>query len=255
MSGGGEALNRRATPSFGERGPSATPSTDGAESALEEERRLSDEEDQRSIALFLTGDSRGFEELYRKYRERFFGLLLRTLRDREDALEATQEVFVKIHRGLGSYDPKARFFTWAYRVLMNHAIDRIRRRKVRKEQLFDETFTEPRADQRNQHERFEAAGASIEAEEVRERITAAVAGLSEKHREVFVLFSYEGLGYGEIAETLGIPLGTVMSRLYHARRKIREQLPSDWDPGGPERRRETSRRGAVEETESEERDV
>ena len=211
--------------------------------ALDAERALSNEEDQRLIAQFLAGDKKGFEDLYVKYRERVFAISLRALRDREDALEATQEVFIKIHQALDRYDPRARFFTWAYRITLNHSIDRIRRRKVRKEQLYDETFTEPRGDQKHQHDRFERAGESLEAEEVRDTIARAVDSLSEKHRAVFLLYSYEGLGYSEIAETLEIPVGTVMSRLYHARRKVRDQLPKDWDPGGPDRTRENYKRG------------
>ncbi len=203
---------------------------------LPREQDPAEQEDQRNVGRFLAGDPGGFANLYEKYRERVFAVLFRTLRDREDALEGTQEVFIKVHRALGRYDPRARFFTWVYRIAMNYAIDRIRRRKVRREQMYDETFTEPRGDQPTG--RFQKAGATLEAEEVRERVAAAVAALGEKHRSVFVLFSYEGLGYSEIAETLEIPVGTVMSRLYHARRRVREQLPPDWDPGGPERTRE-----------------
>jgi len=189
------------------------------------------------VTLFLSGDPKGFEDLYRKYRERVHAVLCRTLGDRDDALEGTQEVFIRVYQALGRYDPRARFFTWVYRIAMNHAIDKIRRRKVRREQMYDETFTEARRDQPTQ--RFERAGVALEASEVRERVARAVATLGEKHRSVFVLFSYEGLGYAEIAETLGIPVGTVMSRLYHARRKVREHLPPDWDPGGPDRTRES----------------
>lgn len=209
------------------------------EGVIPRELDPSDREDQRNVTRFLAGETAGFEELCRKYRERVFAVLFRTLRDREDALEGTQEVFIKVHQALERYDPRARFFTWVYRIAMNHAIDRIRRRKVRKEQVYDETFTEPRDDQKR--ERFERAGAALEAEEVRERIADAVEQLGEKHRSVFVLFSYEGLGYQEIADTLEIPVGTVMSRLYHARRKVREHLPPDWDPGGPTRTREKDR--------------
>ena len=68
-------------------------------------------------------------------------------------------------------------------------------------------------------------------------IAEAVDQLGEAHRMVFTLHCYEGLSYGEIAAVLGIPVGTVMSRLYHARRKIRDALPSDWDPGGASRSR------------------
>jgi RNA polymerase sigma-70 factor (ECF subfamily) len=145
-----------------------------------------------------------------------------------------------VHQALGRYDPRARFFTWVYRIAMNHAIDRIRRRKVRREQMYDETFTEPQRDATPR--RFARAGAALEASEVRDRGARAGEQLPEKHRSVFVLFTAQGLGYAEIAEVLEIPIGTVMSRLYHARRKVREHLPPDWDPGGPVRTRESKKK-------------
>ncbi|MFQ5653155.1 MAG: RNA polymerase sigma factor, partial [Planctomycetota bacterium] len=201
----------------------------------------SNKEDLDLVRRTLEGDPAGYDELYQKYRERVYRIIFRVVRNREDALEGVQEVFVKAYQALERFDPRARFFTWMYRISVNHGIDVIRRRSVRKEQIYDQEFTLP------QHgapisRRFAPPGSDLEKREIAERIGAAVEALSEKHRTVFELYSYEELNYGEIAEVLDVPIGTVMSRLFYARKRIKEALPEDWDPGGP-RRREDRRRG------------
>lgn len=196
-----------------------------------------DDEDRRLVRSHLAGDSRGFEQLYRRHRERIFAVLVRMLRNREDALDATQDVFIKIHRGLDSFDPSGRFLTWAFRIATNHAIDRLRRKKVRKETGLAEETVAGDSDLRTGRNTQVSADSEIEQAEVSRAITKAVDELGEAHRMVFTLHCYEGFSYGEIAAILGIPIGTVMSRLYHARRKVKEALPADWDPGGPSRSR------------------
>jgi RNA polymerase sigma-70 factor (ECF subfamily) len=194
-----------------------------------------DDEDRRLVHRHLSGDPSGFEGLYRRHRERIFAVLVRMLRNREDALEATQEVFIRIHRGLDSFDASGRFLTWAYRIATNHAIDRIRRRKVRKETAIVEDVVTPTSDLRTGRSQPPGGAERLEREEVAAAIQQAVDRLADTHRIVFTLHCYEKLSYGEIAAVLGIPIGTVMSRLYHARRKVRDALPRDWDPGGPRR--------------------
>ena len=196
-----------------------------------------DDEDRRLVRCHLSGDVNGFEQLYRRHRERIFAVLVRMLRNREDALDATQDVFIKIHRGLDSFDPSGRFLTWAYRIATNHAIDTIRRKKVRKETPIVEEAVGTDADLRTGRRANPETGSQLERGEIAIAIAAAVDKLGEAHRMVFTLHCYEGLSYGEIAAVLGIPVGTVMSRLYHARRKVRDALPSDWDPGGASRSR------------------
>ena len=90
----------------------------------------------------------------------------------------------------------------------------------------------------------------MEQTEVQEYIEQALSNLPEKHRTVFLLYSYQELSYQEIAETLDVPLGTVMSRLFHARKKIKEQLPPDWDPGGARRREDRRRSKSDQESKS-----
>ncbi len=194
-----------------------------------------DDEDRRLIRLHIAGDPAGFEELYRIHRERIFAVSMRMLRNREDALDITQEVFVRIHKALDGFDPSGRFLTWAYRIATNQCIDRIRRRKVRREQaVFEDSVGEQR-DLRTGKSGTPPPEADLEREEVAQAVSDAVEQLGDAHRMVFTLYCYEGLSYGEIAAVMGIPVGTVMSRLYHARKKVRESLPVDWDPGGPRR--------------------
>lgn len=196
-----------------------------------------DDEDRRLVHCHLSRDDTGFEQLYRRHRERIFAVLVRMLRNREDALDATQDVFIKIHRGLDSFDPSGRFLTWAYRIATNHAIDRIRRKKVRKETALADQTVAGDSDLRTGRGTEVPVGSELERDEIARAVAIAVDDLGEAHRMVFTLHCYEGFSYGEIAAVLGIPVGTVMSRLYHARRKVRSALPTDWDPGGPSRSR------------------
>ena len=146
---------------------------------------------------------------------------MRMLRNREDALDATQEVFIRIHKALDGFDPSGRFLTWAYRISTNHAIDRIRRRKVRKEQSIVEEAVSDRQDLRTGRSGENSPLKHLEQAEISEAVSRAVDQLGDAHRMVFTLYCYEGLSYGEIAAVMEIPVGTVMSRLYHARRKVR----------------------------------
>ncbi len=207
--------------------------------------RPKDESDLEDLTLVkgtLNGDSGAFDAIYRKYRERVYRILYRVVHNREEALEATQDVFVRVYKALATFNPEARFFTWVYRIAVNRGIDLLRRRKVRKEQYYDQEFTLPREDQPVTR-RLPSPTQEVEREEVVSRIEAAMKDLSDKHKEVFLLYSYEELHYEEIAEVLGIPIGTVMSRLFYARKQLREVLPQEWDPGGPRRREDRRAHG------------
>ncbi len=202
----------------------------------------SDVEDRALVNATLKGDPGAFDAIYRKYRERVYRVVYRVVHDREEALEATQDVFINVYRALPRFQPQARFFTWVYRIAMNRGIDLLRRRAVRKEQRYDAEFTLPRPDQ-PAAQRFAAPEKEVEREEVMKRIEKALGALSEKHREVFLLYSFEELQYDEISEVLEIPIGTVMSRLFYARKQLKEDLPGEWDPGGPRRREDRKAHG------------
>jgi len=193
-----------------------------------------DHEDLEWVRATLRGNSTAYDRLYTKHRRRVYGIVYRVVRNREDALEGVQEVFTKVYRALPTYKEEFRFVAWLNRISMNHAIDVYRRRRTRREQMYDQEFTFSRSNR--PIERFTSSEAEIDRRQVAQRIEAALATLSETQRQVFTLFSYEDLSYAEIAELLDVPVGTVMSRLFYARRKLQDSLPPSWDPGGRKRR-------------------
>ena len=218
-------------------GPSGEASDPSADPFFEE-RKISDDEDLRWVRQHLAGEVAGFENLYHKHRERIFSVLMRALRHREDALEATQDVFLKIHDRLATFDLARPFIPWATRIAANQAVDQLRRRRVRREQSLVEESIASDAPSGRHRERAEDP---LIRSEVGAAVQSALAELNEEHRTVFLLHSFEEMTYKEIAKMLDIPVGTVMSRLYNARRKICARLPQDWDPGGRLRRREKDR--------------
>ncbi|MCA8961198.1 MAG: sigma-70 family RNA polymerase sigma factor [Planctomycetes bacterium] len=208
----------------------------------------SEQEDLEWIRRTLAGDKSAYDQLYLKHRERVFAIVHRVIRNREDALEGVQEVFIKIYRALPRFKETHPFGAWLYRISVNHAIDIYRRRRTRREQQFDQEYTVARDDQ-PVHSRFPNPEKELDRREISRRIVDALSKLNEDQRDVFVLFSYQGLSYSEISETLGIPIGTVMSRLFYARRKLQEVLPAHWDPGGPMTARKSSREGQATDRE------
>ena len=243
-----------------------------SDDAAREDLAKRDEEDRGWVRETLGGGEAGraaFERLYRRYRERAYRVAYAVVRHREDALEATQEVFVKVHQALETFDTRGRFVTWLCRIARNQAIDMLRRRGTRREQSWGEDSSGPIPQEavsglaRDAAPGFTAAerttplgstevgsAEDLERSEVQRRIAAALDRLPEKHRTVFMLYSYEEMSYQEIADTLDVPLGTVMSRLFHARKKIKEQLPPDWDPGGARRREDRRRSKSDQESKS-----
>ena len=190
---------------------------------LESTGEGSDHEDMRNVRAFLAGDASGFEALFDKYREKVYGIAYRFVRNKEDALEVTQEVFLRVHLGLKRFKTNSRFFTWLYRITVNRAIDFARSRKTQPLIGLDAAAFEAGA----APGRGPAPAGPAEAAEEREleeKLQEAIAALSPKHRAVFVLHASEDLSYRQIADVLGCNIGTVMSRLFYARRKLAEFL-------------------------------
>jgi RNA polymerase sigma-70 factor, ECF subfamily len=146
-----------------------------------------------------------FDKMFRIMRERVFAVCLNVTANRSDAEDATQEAFVSAYRALPAFRGEARLSTWLYRIAIRAAL-RVRARR-RAEPLDDEP-TAPRNPNPG------------EARELREGILAGLASLSADHRVVLALFAVDGLSHRDIAETLGIPEGTVWSRLHLARKHL-----------------------------------
>jgi RNA polymerase sigma-70 factor (ECF subfamily) len=169
------------------------------------------------------GDLAAFEPLVEKYRERVWRLAYNYLRDREEARDVAQEAFIRAWQALPSFRGQAAFYTWLFRIAVNMATDRARQRAARgrafgteavPEQDWERVLVDPEAGPADMARRAEQ----------RERIGQALGTLPEHHRAIIMLSDLEGLSYREIAEVLDIPMGTVMSRLHNARKRLRAAL-------------------------------
>ena len=184
---------------------------------------LVSEDDREAVRRVQAGDTEAFEPLVEKYKRKVFRLAYQVLRDQEEALDVSQEAFVKAFRALPAFKGDSAFYTWLFRITMNVALDRKRQRATRARSLGTEDVPP---------EEWERTAASTDPDpedvatgvERRERIRKGLDSLSEHHRAIIILSDIEGLQYREIAEVLGIPMGTVMSRLHHARKRLREIL-------------------------------
>ncbi len=183
------------------------------------------ERDMAAIRACLQGNQAAFRELFERYHQSVYRLVYRYLRSEQDALDVTQEVFIKTYHSLASFEGRSSFYTWLRQISVNKAIDFARSRKKREVSL-DESLTpaSKRGSDVSPHGR-------LQSKELDNALSEALAGISEKHRKVFCLFTFDGLAYKDIASELDISIGTVMSRLYYARKKLQAKLGSFLDAG------------------------
>ena len=171
-------------------------------------------DDAALIEQYLTGDVDAFEALMRAHEDRVFSICLRMLRDREAALDATQETFIAVFRKADRFAGRSAFSTWLYRVAVNTCYDVARRNQRRKVTPLPEGF-DP-ADP--------TAGDDYTSAEVRPDIEAAIDSLPADFRAAVILSDLEGLALETISEALGVPIGTVKSRVFRARRLLADSL-------------------------------
>ena len=182
-----------------------------------------DTDDQALIGRCRDGDVAAFEPLVEKYRERVWRLAFNVLRDREDAWDVAQEAFIRAWQALPSFRGQSAFYTWLFRIVMNAAADRVRQRAARGRAFGTERV--PETDwERVMVDPGVAPDELARRAEERARLLRALDALPAHHRTIIMLSDLEGLSYREIAEVLGIPMGTVMSRLHNARKRLRRVL-------------------------------
>jgi RNA polymerase sigma-70 factor, ECF subfamily len=193
-----------------------------SEPAEEVDRKKDDLE---LVKRLQAGDQSAFRALFDRYNRRAFAVAFGVVKNQEDALDVVQEAFIKVHKHVASFQGSSSFYTWLYRIVMNLAIDHVRR--ARKVIEFDDSI-----------KREDAAGDGallprlghenpakvIGRQELSRKMEAALEQLPEYHRAVIVLREIDGLSYEEMAKVLRVPKGTIMSRLFHARRKMQERL-------------------------------
>jgi len=175
--------------------------------------------DQELVRDARQGDRQAFEGLVRRYSERAFRVAFRVLRDASSSEEVLQEAFIKAYKGLRTFESRSSFYTWLYRIVVNMALDRRRSERRATTVEWDDSVAhsiDPRAVAPTSRDPELAS----QRRRVRELVVEGVQGLPEGQREVLLLREVDGLSYEEIAESMGISKGTVMSRLHYARKKM-----------------------------------
>lgn len=187
------------------------------------------------VERIRAGDTGAWSELITRYQDRLFAVCVRMVRDRDVASDLTQDAFVKIIKGLHSYDGRAKLSTWMIRVTMNVCLSRLRSEKLRRHASLEEMASrgnrgsgegaggQTAADHIGQI-REPGQAESVEYHEDRERVLRALSGLDPDQRAVLILCDCRGLPYEQIAEILGVAIGTVKSRLFRARAALRDAV-------------------------------
>jgi RNA polymerase sigma-70 factor, ECF subfamily len=173
------------------------------------------------------GDTEAFDELVTRYRTRVFGMIYNMVHSEQDAWDLAQDSFLKAWKSIRRFRGRSSFYTWIYRIVMNVTIDWLRKKQVKGGgSEFDDAIQlkeiEPASKTVPKPESLPYE--TMERSEIRSRIDKAIAQLSPEQRAVILMKEIEGMQYHEIAEALGCSIGTVMSRLFYARKKLQNLL-------------------------------
>lgn len=172
-------------------------------------------EERRLIIGSMERDEEAFEKLILSYEGKIYNMCFYLLKNKEDAMDASQEVCIKIYKSIDKFKGESKFSTWIYRITYNTCIDFIKKRK--NELSYDDVIdTDTHRDDRIED--------IIESKELKYEIKRCIMKLSEDFRTIVIFRDIEGLSYQEIAEILNIEVGTVKSRLNRAREALRNEL-------------------------------
>ena len=182
--------------------------------------------DEELVEQIRNGEPSAFRTLVERHYQKIFGLALGMVRNRDDALDLTQEAFLHVHRAIGGFRFSAKFSTWLYRIVTNLCIDHFRRLGRSPHTIELPALEEETAPMQWADPAAERPDDAAHRSEVRQALERAFAQLSPSHRAVMVLRELEGLSYEEIATVMGCSIGTVMSRLHYARKRLQTLLAS-----------------------------
>jgi len=184
-------------------------------------------DDQELVTRSRAGDAQAFRSLVVRYQRKVYAVALGIVRDPDLAWDVAQEAFVRVHQHLAEFKGESAFSTWVFRIASHLSIDSVRRERTRAKDDLEET-DEAALAEGGDGILATALGTNPQESALRrelmDKIGEALERLPEKHRTILVLREVEGLSYEELAERLGIQKGTVMSRLFHARRKMQALL-------------------------------
>ncbi|MHC4471766.1 MAG: RNA polymerase sigma factor [Planctomycetota bacterium] len=208
------ALGRPRTPGSGHEGEAEIPSKERIPEVVRAYAQPEMEAVRQAIVACQRGSRDAFEVVVKAYMRRAYFAALALVGNREDALDISQEAFVKAYRAIRRFDAARPFYPWFYRIVRNLCYDWLRRRSNRPRNGLEGEIPDSRANPEVLARR----------DEIREEVWNAVHRLGERDREILVLRHFQHMSYREIAEALGIPQGTVMSRLFTARSRLRAEL-------------------------------
>lgn len=190
--------------------------------------RLVDELEQELVTRALDGDRDAFGQLVDRLKRPVFHLCMSHLRDEAEAMDLVQDTFLKAFTRLELFRRDSNFRAWVFRIAANSCIDRIRRRRTRAASELDDTYSTDHLDEGDLPSVGTFGRASplkeLARAQLADRLGKALATLPETHRQCVLLCDVHGYSYQEIAEELGIPKGTVMSRLFYARKRLQTEL-------------------------------
>lgn len=178
-------------------------------------------DDWELVDLYLKGDRSAFNALVRRYEKPIYNYILKMVRNREDAADLTQDVFVRCYGRLESLRDKEKFTPWLYRIAINRVRDHWRKRGNHEVEW-------PTTG--NPHSSLDTPDRVVESEYRKELVRKALGIIPSEQREVLVLKAYQGCKFREIAEIVGVPLSTVKSRLYYGLSNMRK-LFKEWNLG------------------------
>jgi RNA polymerase sigma-70 factor (ECF subfamily) len=185
------------------------------------------DEDAQLVRAAQQGDAAAFRALVERYQRKALSVAVGILRDPDAAHDAVQEAFLKVHQRIQSFEGGSQFFTWLYRIVVNLCIDHLRRRRL------DCVDIDDLGSKESEWAADRVAPAAIDpceslaAKELRARLRDAFNKLSPAHRTVITLRELNGCSYKEIAQVMNCSLGTVMSRLFNARKYMQAMLADE----------------------------
>ncbi len=176
--------------------------------------------DEQLVGAAKNGDMAAFEELVARHRDKIYARAFSMMRNEDEAVDLSQEAWVKSWQRLKQFQGDSSFGTWMTRIVINLCLDQLRRRKRQRTESIEEMDEESGGVERQMPVVIVNPTERLERGELRKRIDGALQQLSHEHRTVLVLHEFEDMEYKEIARTMGCSIGTVMSRLFYARRKM-----------------------------------
>src|SRR5579859_4843466 len=176
--------------------------------------------DEQLVEAAKKSDMRAFEELVARHRDKIYARAFSMMRNEDEAIDLSQEAWVKSWQRLKQFQGDSSFGTWMTRIVINLCLDQLRRRKRQRTESIEEMDEESGGVERQMPVVVVNPTERLERGELRKKIDQALAKLSHEHRTVLVLHEFEDMEYKQIAKTMGCSIGTVMSRLFYARRKM-----------------------------------